>query len=64
MTEGSARNAKNHIAIGRTVKQILSRKSKHSQSLLNIATPFQIWRTNCRTLYLPHADDHKSPARR
>ena len=39
VTEGSARNAKNHIAIGMRVKQILIRRSKHSQSLLNIATP-------------------------
>ena len=38
VTGGSAKNAKYHIAIVRTVKQILSCESKHSQRPLIIAT--------------------------
>src|ERR1022692_599292 len=38
VTGGSVKNAKYHIAIVRTVKQILSCESKHSQRLLIIAT--------------------------
>jgi hypothetical protein len=38
VTGGSAKNATHHIAFVRTVKQILSCGSKHSQRLLIIAT--------------------------
>src|SRR5580765_159085 len=42
-TQGSARNARNHIASGRTVKKILSCSSKHSHRLLIIALARRNW---------------------